>query len=195
MICSSTVKKSYHLILYSLITFVKQAGSGSKSGSGSEINPKAGSGSEKKNSDPQHCITIKKGSGQGYPISSILFLISSEPLNRLFAKAILHLIYITMEGATVGLLLFADNNLTTPSNCSSWSETAHYLCLNWIYRGEWTEHQPSQNQSTLHQHPRWSLSSTMTDGDVHSHPHKAFRDLTGHRTWLYCAWNPCCNRA
>jgi hypothetical protein len=64
-------------------------------------------------------ITIKKGSGQGYPLSSILFLIASEPLNRLFAKAILHLMYITMEGATVGLLLYADNNLTPPSNCSS----------------------------------------------------------------------------
>ncbi len=65
-----------NLILYSLITFVKQAGSGSES----EIKPKAGSGSEKKIiSDPQHCL---KGLSheRGWAKASEVF--GASPLKR-----------------------------------------------------------------------------------------------------------------
>ncbi len=57
-------------------------------------------------------ITIKIGSGQGDPISSILFLIRSEPLNRLIASSFPNLIYITREGIRVGPVIFADDNLS-----------------------------------------------------------------------------------
>jgi hypothetical protein len=38
------------------------------------------------NGRPGILITIKTGSGQGDPLSSILFLIATEPLNRLLAS-------------------------------------------------------------------------------------------------------------
>jgi hypothetical protein len=57
-------------------------------------------------------ITIKTGSGQGDPLSSILFLITTEPLNRLLASAFPELMYTSEEGVTVGPVLYADDNLT-----------------------------------------------------------------------------------
>jgi hypothetical protein len=57
-------------------------------------------------------ITIKTGSGQGDPLSSILFLIATEPLNRILASNFQGLMYCTEEGVTVGPLLYADDNLT-----------------------------------------------------------------------------------
>jgi hypothetical protein len=57
-------------------------------------------------------ITIKTGSGQGDPLSSILFLIGSEPLNRLIASCFPNLMYVTREGVRVGPVIFADDNLS-----------------------------------------------------------------------------------
>jgi hypothetical protein len=57
-------------------------------------------------------ITIKTGSGQGDPLSSILFLIGSEPLNKIIAMKLAQIMYTTMEGVTVGPILFADDNLS-----------------------------------------------------------------------------------
>jgi hypothetical protein len=57
-------------------------------------------------------ITIKTGSGQGDPLSSILFLIATEPLNRILATGFRELMYCTEEGVVVGPLLYADDNLT-----------------------------------------------------------------------------------
>jgi hypothetical protein len=57
-------------------------------------------------------ITIKTGSGQGDPLSSILFLIGSEPLNRLIASSFPNLMYVTREGVRVGPVIFADDNLS-----------------------------------------------------------------------------------
>jgi hypothetical protein len=57
-------------------------------------------------------ITIKTGSGQGDPLSSILFLIATEPLNRILATGFQDLMYRTEEGVVVGPLLYADDNLT-----------------------------------------------------------------------------------
>jgi hypothetical protein len=57
-------------------------------------------------------ITIKTGSGQGDPLSSILFLIATEPLNRLLASSFPELMYVSEEGVTVGPVLYADDNLT-----------------------------------------------------------------------------------
>ncbi len=57
-------------------------------------------------------ITIRTGSGQGDPLSSILFLIGSETLNRLIAKCFPNLMYVTREGVRVGSIIFADDNLS-----------------------------------------------------------------------------------
>ncbi len=51
-------------------------------------------------------ITIKTGSGQGDPLSSILYLIPTKPLNRLLATSF------PEEEVTVGPVLYADDNLT-----------------------------------------------------------------------------------
>ncbi len=40
-------------------------------------------------------VTIKTGSGQGDPLSSILFLIAIQPLNRLLIASFLELMYCT----------------------------------------------------------------------------------------------------
>ncbi len=45
-------------------------------------------------------ITIKTGSGQGDPLSSILFLIATESLNRLLVPSFLELNYCMEEGVT-----------------------------------------------------------------------------------------------
>ncbi len=57
-------------------------------------------------------ITVKTGSGQGEPLSSILFLITTVPLNRILATAFSELMYIASEGMLVGPLLYADHDLT-----------------------------------------------------------------------------------
>jgi len=56
-------------------------------------------------------ITIKTGSGQGDPLSSILFLLATEPLNRALAEKHLDVMYTTDEGITIGPSMFADDNL------------------------------------------------------------------------------------
>ena len=56
-------------------------------------------------------ITIRTGSGQGDPLSSILFLIATEPLNKVLAANFPHLMYTTESGLTVGPNFFADDNL------------------------------------------------------------------------------------
>jgi hypothetical protein len=57
-------------------------------------------------------LTIRTGSGQGDPLSSILFLIATEPLIRLLATLFLEIMYITEERVIVDPVLFADESLT-----------------------------------------------------------------------------------
>ncbi len=57
-------------------------------------------------------ITIKTGNVRGDPLSSIPFLIATEPLDRLLVTLFLEIIYITEEGVTVGPILSADDILT-----------------------------------------------------------------------------------
>jgi hypothetical protein len=57
-------------------------------------------------------ITIKTGSGQGDPLSSILFLIATEPLNRILCSSFMQLMYTAEDNITVGPILYADDNLT-----------------------------------------------------------------------------------
>jgi hypothetical protein len=64
------------------------------------------------NGRPGILITIKTGSGQGDPLSSILFLIATEPLNRLLASLFPDIMYVSEEGVTVGPVFYADDNLT-----------------------------------------------------------------------------------
>ena len=47
-------------------------------------------------------ITIKTGSGQGDPLSSILFLIGSEPLNLIIASKFLEIMYKTRRKCHCG---------------------------------------------------------------------------------------------
>jgi hypothetical protein len=56
-------------------------------------------------------ITVRTGSGQGDPISSILFLLATEPMNRALAQNYRQLMYTTRGNTTVGPILFADDNL------------------------------------------------------------------------------------
>ncbi len=56
-------------------------------------------------------ITVRTGSGQGDPISSILFLLATEPLNRALAQNYRNLMYSTVGDLTIGPILFADDNL------------------------------------------------------------------------------------
>ena len=56
-------------------------------------------------------ITVRTGSGQGDPISSILFLLATEPLNRALAQNYRNLMYTTEGNTTIGPILFADDNL------------------------------------------------------------------------------------
>ena len=56
-------------------------------------------------------ITIRTGSGQGDPLSSILFLLASEPLNRVLTENHNQIMYTTNEGLKPGPELYADDNL------------------------------------------------------------------------------------
>jgi hypothetical protein len=56
-------------------------------------------------------ITVNTGSGQGDPISSILFLLATEPLHRALSQNYRNLIYTTEGNTTIGPILFADDNL------------------------------------------------------------------------------------
>ena len=56
-------------------------------------------------------ITIRTGSGQGDPLSSILFLLASEPLNRALIKKHMAIMYETNEGLRPGPVLYADDGL------------------------------------------------------------------------------------
>ena len=55
-------------------------------------------------------ITIRTGSGQGDPLSSILFLLASEPLNRALVANHTAAMYTTNDGLRAGPQLFADDN-------------------------------------------------------------------------------------
>jgi hypothetical protein len=52
-------------------------------------------------------VTVRTGSGQGDPISSNLFLLASEPLNRILAQNYRNLMYTTKGNLTIGPILFA----------------------------------------------------------------------------------------
>ncbi|MFN9910098.1 MAG: hypothetical protein ACK56F_28960, partial [bacterium] len=56
-------------------------------------------------------ITVRTGSGQGDPISSILFLLATEPLNRALSQNYRNLMYTTEGNTTIAPILFADDNL------------------------------------------------------------------------------------
>jgi hypothetical protein len=56
-------------------------------------------------------ITNKTDSGQD-PLSSILFLIRSELLDKLIATKFPEILYAAEEGVTVGPILFAEDNLS-----------------------------------------------------------------------------------
>ena len=71
-------------------------------------------------------ITIKTGSGQGDPLSSILFLVATEPLNRALASNFAEIMYSTEGGTKVGPILFADDNLN-PLTIRSENEIQEYM--------------------------------------------------------------------
>ena len=75
-------------------------------------------------------ITIRTGSGQGDPLSSILFLLASEPLNRALIKKHMALMYETNEGLRPGPVTYADDGLhglalPTPQSIEPLLQTYH----------------------------------------------------------------------
>jgi hypothetical protein len=78
-------------------------------------------------------ITIKTGSGQGYPLSSLLFLLATEPLSLSIAQNNSNLMYITEGGTNAGPILFDDDYLN-PFRFSSADEICSLLQLNSKYQ-------------------------------------------------------------
>ncbi len=54
---------------------------------------------------------VRTGSGQGDPLSSVLFNIATEPLNRTISQVTRHLTYRTLEGREIGPIIYADDNI------------------------------------------------------------------------------------
>jgi hypothetical protein len=79
-------------------------------------------------------VNGRTGSGQGDPLSSILFLIGSEPLNRLIVTKLAEIMYTIAEGVTVGPILFADDNLS-PTKAQSIEQLEPLLALYDRYTG------------------------------------------------------------
>jgi hypothetical protein len=73
-------------------------------------------------------IMVRTGSGQGDPLSSILFLICLEPLNRLIVAKFAEIMYTTLEGIKVGPILFAEDNLspTKLQRLNNWIQYKQY---------------------------------------------------------------------
>jgi hypothetical protein len=80
-------------------------------------------------------ITVRTGSGQGDPLSSILFLIGSEPLNRLIVTKLAEIMYTTAENVTVGSILFADDDNLSPTKVQSIEQLEPLLALYDRYTG------------------------------------------------------------
>jgi hypothetical protein len=86
-------------------------------------------------------ITVRTGSGQGDPISSILFLLATEPLNRALAQNYTEIMYKTRGDTTVNPLALrsADdiqpiidlyNQYTTVSGLNINIRKTTALCIN-----------------------------------------------------------------
>ena len=54
---------------------------------------------------------VGTGSGQGDPLSSVIFNIATEPLNRAITARTTQLVYKTVEGRTVNPIIYADDNI------------------------------------------------------------------------------------
>ena len=54
---------------------------------------------------------IRTGSGQGDPLSSVLFNIATEPMNRAIAAGTISLAYKTIENRAIGPIIYADDNI------------------------------------------------------------------------------------
>jgi hypothetical protein len=63
-----------------------------------------------------------------------IFLIATEPLNHLFARAFMELMYTTKVGVLVGPMLYADDNLT-PLALTDASQLCPILSLYREYKG------------------------------------------------------------
>jgi len=73
-------------------------------------------------------ITIPTGSGQGDPLSSILFLIATKPPNLTLSTNLRGLMYTTEGGLSIGPILFVDGNLN-PLFLPSSEDIRPPLCL------------------------------------------------------------------
>jgi hypothetical protein len=77
-------------------------------------------------------FTIRTGSGQGDPLSSILFLFATEPMNRAFAQLHRDIMYKTIGNIVVGTLFYADENLT-PVNLRSAQDLLNFQNTYTVY--------------------------------------------------------------
>jgi len=111
-------------------------------------------------------ITVRTGSGQGDPISSILFLLATEPLNRALVQNYRNLMYTTEGNLTVGPILFADDNLN-PLSIERANDicTTDYRPLQSKHNSECSQHKHQKNHSSLHLHLTQNHPRTKPNGD------------------------------
>ncbi len=123
--------------------------------------------------------SISSGSGQGDPLFSILFLIGSEPLNRLIVAKFAEIMYTTMEKNKSRVYplcrwqLVANKNR---ENRTTWSFTGDLWQIHW---SEWAQHQPQEVLSTVHQHTGRPGTRLSTQGVYYAGQNEALGDRTG----------------
>jgi len=113
-IVSLDMEKAFDKIISEVVTqTMAEMGFPKKIISAIEQLPLRGTAKVEINGQLGRTIIIKIGSGQGDPLSAIIFIIGIEPLNRVLAKLMENHFYETTEKIKIGPVIYADDNLCT----------------------------------------------------------------------------------